>query len=365
MNLLLSSRFQLRERYGERDARRVMLAIEELTKARASRGINSQLLLIEEGLAELKIAGGAIDTITIFQQIVAVADALERQGDRLESVLIIGGPEIIPFHQEPNPPLYDGDTTIPTDIRYSLRDAGALMPEWPVGRLPGTTAALLIQLLNHATHLHNRQQPLHIHKTFGYSTAAWQEAATAVYTAISDAPPLLSPPNVATTLDYSLLNGASVVYCNLHGVRDGPVWYGQAEVTGNYLVALRVEDVQRLHFHGTIVMSEACYGAAVEGRDERSSMALAFLARGAACFVGATAMSYGPATSPLSEADLIAEQFLRALRAGGTNIGRAFLEARANMLLGTLERQPTLDEDDRKTALEFVLYGDLTLLVGV
>jgi hypothetical protein len=37
--------------------------------------------------------------------------------------------------------------------------------------------------------------------------------------------------------------------------------------------------------------------------------------------------------------------------------------ARAGMLRDTLARQSTLDEDDQKTLLEFVLYGDPTLVV--
>jgi len=112
-----------------------------------------------------------------------------------------------------------------------------------------------------------------------------------------------------------------------------------------------------------VVVSEACYGAAIAGRDARTALALAFLARGAAGFVGATAISYGPPAPPPGEADLIALHFLRAVQQPGTTLGAAFVAARAGMLRDTLARQCTLDEDDQKTLLEFVLYGDPTIVV--
>jgi hypothetical protein len=61
---------------------------------------------------------------------------------------------------------------------------------------------------------------------------------------------------------------------------------------------------------------------------------------------------------------LIALHFLRALREPGTTLGSAFMAARAGMLRDTLAFQATLDEDDQKTLLEFVLYGDPTLVVS-
>ena len=45
-------------------------------------------------------------------------------------------------------------------------------------------------------------------------------------------------------------------------------------------------------------------------------------------------------------------------------LGAAFAAARAGMLRDTLARQQMLDEDDQKTLLEFVLYGDPTIVVG-
>lgn len=366
MNLVVASFLHLNQVYGERTTRRVVSAIEQVVAARAALGVESRLLLIEEGLADLAVAGVAVSSGAIAAQLGQAATALERMGDSLESVLIIGGHAVIPFDLAPNPTAYDGDVAVPSDTCYSTRTVGALVAEWPVGRIPGdegpgASGVLLVQLLEQAAELHWRG-PRPLVKTFGYSTAVWYEATAQIYGALSVAPALLSPPTVAASLDLALLDGADAVYCNLHGVRDGPVWYGQANQAGGYLVALRPEDVLRIKLDGAVVVSEACYGAVVAGRDQRTSLALAFLARGAACFVGATAMSYGPANAPLSEADLLTLHFWRAVRGGGTTIGAAFVAARNAMLRDTLANHAVLDDDDRKTALEFVLYGDPTLV---
>lgn len=230
------------------------------------------------------------------------------------------------------------------------------LPFIPGDERPGAGGILLAQLLEQAALLH--RHGLHaIVKTFGYSTAAWREATAEIYGTLSVVPALLSPPTVASSLDLALLDGANAVYCNLHGVRDGSAWYGQADQGGGYLVALRPEDVLRVKLDGAIIVSAACYGALIAGRDQRTSLALAFLARGAACFIGATAMSYGPANAPLSEADLLMLHFWRAIKRSAT-VGAAFVAARAAMLRDTLASQAALDDDDRKTVLEFVLYGD-------
>jgi hypothetical protein len=129
------------------------------------------------------------------------------------------------------------------------------------------------------------------------------------------------------------------------------------------LAALRPSDLVGVDLRGAVMISEACYGAAIAGRNADTSLALAFLAAGAAGFVGATAISYGPPSPPAGEADLIALHFLRALKRPYATLGTAFMAARIGMIRDTIALQSTLDEDDQKTLLEFVLYGDPTLVV--
>ena len=202
MNLIITSSAQLRAAYGQAGERRVLAAIARLITARAARGVATRLALIEDGMADLGIAGAANDPSAIAGQIALVAQALERAGDRLESLLIVGGPEIMPFHMAANPIFYDGDEAVPSDCLYAARNPFALLPEWPVGRIPsaaGDDPDLLLRLLEHAASARPADQ---LRKSFGYCTAGWRRSSAEVYAEI-DAPErlLVSPPVVAATLD--------------------------------------------------------------------------------------------------------------------------------------------------------------------
>jgi hypothetical protein len=366
LNLIITSRQRLRELYGVSGARQVGTGLRRLLRARARQGVLSRLALIEEGLPDLGVAGAAVEPAAISEQLAALSSALARSGGRLASVLIVGGPDVVPFYEAANPTPYDGDESVPGDCYYGACNPFALMPEWAVGRIPSTAGGdpgLLLRLLEAAAQP-RRTETDGSPKAFGYSTDAWRRASAEVYAEIHGAGELLvSPPVLATTLERGRIDGARRVYCNLHGVRDGPAWYGQPRDRRTLVVALRPADLEGLDLSGAIVVSEACYGAAIGGRDTDTSLALAFLARGAIGFLGATAISYGPPAPPIGEADLIALHFLRALRVPGTTLGDAFLAARAGMLRDTLAQQATLDEDDQKTLLQFVLYGDPALVV--
>jgi hypothetical protein len=364
LNIIITSADRLRALYGDAGERDVLAAVAQLSAARAARGVASALILVEQGVPRLGVLPAVVTPETIAAQVAALAQALERGGDVLESLLIVGGPEIVPFHAAANPAAYDGDETIPGDCYYGACNPFALLPDWPVGRIPGAAGrdpSLLLRLLENAA---RPAAPTPRRKVFGYATAVWRQSSARVYAEI-DRPDrlLLSPPTLATSLDLQLLDGARLIYCNLHGVLEGPPWYGQSEDHPALVVALRPSDLVGLDLRGALVISEACYGAAISGRDEQSSLALAFLAQGVAGFVGATAISYGPAMPPPGEADLIALHFLRAIKQPGVTLGAAFVAARGGMLRDTLARQQTLDEDDQKTLLEFVLYGDPTCVV--
>jgi len=365
VNLMLTSEARLRALYGRAGMERVLHAAEKLRLAREQRGATSRLIVIEQGAADWNVPPALVTPDGIARQIAAISAALDRRESLLESVLLIGGPEIVPFFMAENPTPYDGDAAVPSDGYYGAANPYALLPDWAVGRIPGATGsdpALLIHLLETTAGL-GLLRPFE--KVFGYVTEVWREAAEIVYSEVGEPEHLLvSPPALAVSFDRGQLDGARLIYCNLHGVPEGPPWYGQSEAQPALVAALRPSDLAGLDLRGAIVVSEACYGALIAGRTAETAMPLAFLAQGAAAFLGATAISYGPTAPPPGEADLIALHFLRALKQPGTTVGAAFLEARAGLLRDTMARQSTLDEDDQKTLLEFVLYGDPTLVVA-
>lgn len=204
--------------------------------------------------------------------------------------------------------------------------------------------------------------------SFGYTAAIWQQAATLIYRtvqAVGNGQLLVCPPDTATTLDPQMLIGSRFLYFNLHGVTDRPQWFGQSKpvlgVSPTYPDALfpaqLVEIAEQIKATAPFIFSEACFGAWVEGKRTDDAICLQLLALGVSGFVGSTVTSYGRSEPPLSEADLLTELFFRRLYAGDSS-GQALTRAKAEYASRMLGSFTYLDEDDRKTLLEFVLYGD-------
>lgn len=69
--------------------------------------------------------------------IIADLDAtLGKRGERIGALLIVGGPEIVPFHNLPNP-VEDADADVPSDNPYTAKDNNYFISDWPVGRISG------------------------------------------------------------------------------------------------------------------------------------------------------------------------------------------------------------------------------------
>ena len=102
----------------------------------------------------LKLGLSAIDKVDPWKIKLALTDldkSLTKKGSMIGAVLIVGGNEIIPFHQLPNP-TDDMDNHVLSDNPYGAVDNNYFIPDWQVGRLPGDNQSdaglLLIQLRN-------------------------------------------------------------------------------------------------------------------------------------------------------------------------------------------------------------------------
>ncbi|HPD41767.1 MAG TPA: C25 family cysteine peptidase, partial [Anaerolineae bacterium] len=181
---------------------------------------------------------------------------------------------------------------------------------------------------------------------------------------LGDRHPLrISPP--LTYQEFKQVRYAPFSYFNLHGIEDGPNWYGQRDALFPatyelFPVALRPEDLRPEDYAGAIVFSEACYGANILGKNSDTSLALKFLAARARAVIGSTKVSYGTVAPPLIGADLLARYFWKGLLAHLT-IGEALKYAKVSLAREMQERQGYLDSEDQKTLLSFVLYGDPAL----
>ena len=299
----------------------------------------------------------------------------------LATVVIIGGDECIPFHRLSNP-IPDDDRVIFSDNPYACDDSGYLIPQRIVSRLPegdDDDPTLLLSMLVSMTDYH---RTAHHQGRSGFDVAAWVRIRSAVGDRLArgvaaevwqepsrlvlrnlhaDARLILSPPHTSQPGTHKIIAGREVLYLNLHGAAGMPHFYGQpADVWGAATalpIALSPDHIQRSAVAGTIIISEACYGAELAGRNIRNSIPLRALSLGALAFIGATVNAYGSSAAPLLGADLLFERLTHHL-ATGMPVGMALHYARLEFAQIMYERQGFLDDVDMKTLIEFILLGD-------
>ena len=319
--------------------------------------------------------------------------ALSKRGEMIGSLLIVGGPEVVPFHLLPNP-TDDADTQVASDNPYASTDDNYFIPEWPVGRLPGGTnrdAGILMQYLRKMIINHSQQdipQPwwrrvnvfsplwnsmqrifpfthgvLNTRQSFGYTAAVWNQASLEAFRPIGDSQSMLaSPPLKSGSLIGSGLFPAKLGYFNLHGVPDSAEWYGQPDFNDlpdnpEYPIALTPTDIVSDYPSPNIVFSEACYGAHIDRKNENEAISLKFLAEGTKAFVGSTCVSYGSVTTPLIAADQLAQAFWKNIK-DGQAVGDSLRNAKIHIAQEISRKQGYLDGEDQKTLISFVLFGD-------
>ena len=334
-------------------------------------------------------------------------ESLKKRGERIGALLIVGGPDVVPFHNLPNP-VDDADTEVPSDNPYGTRDENYFIPEWPVGRLPdslkgGSLQPLLYSLSGITTHhqriarssdrtawyrrwwnnlvvrVKNRSAlPHSVKQSFGYTAAIWRQASLSVFRPIGEpramliSPPLNNPSKSSGANSIgnngSPLPAARLGYFNLHGLVDAPEWYGQREPGENslpgiigdgedYPIAIRPADVVNSGHTPQVIFTEACYGANILNKSVDEALALKFLQAGTQVVIGSTCISYGAISPPLIAADYLGHAFWSFLREG-LSAGEALQRAKISLAREMHNRQGYLDGEDQKTLISFVLYGD-------
>ncbi|NPV57816.1 MAG: hypothetical protein HPY76_14265 [Anaerolineae bacterium] len=337
----------------------------------------------------------AIETNDPWKIKLAITDldkSLAKKGAMIGCILIVGNSKVVPFHRLPNP-TDDSDEDVLSDNPYASTDSNYFIPDWPVGRVPGENgkdAGLLLKQLRQIINYHAQNKTSlpwwrvwllrsgwfdnlkkyvkekyikGLSPSFGYSAAVWRRSSLAVYRTIGEGGSLsISPPEASGNIRPDKLLLTEFGYYNLHGLIDSAEWYGQKDYSDrsagpDYPIALRTEDLIQNGSSPTVVFSEACYGAHVEDKLEKESIALRFLGIGVQGFVGSTGISYGSVNSPLIAGDLLASLFWKALK-DVTTVGEAYMLAKLRLVQEMIKRQGFLDGEDQKTLISFVLYGD-------
>jgi len=369
--LLISSRQRLSARYGEHGLETIQDSLKQFGSGLSQRGVRLVVGLVDDARSLSGLGVAPVKRITP-GSVKGVMDVMrEKVSGRSKipvSVLILGGHEVIPYFKLTNP-APDSDAEVLSDNPYGSRPGAmsaekCLLPDVPVGRMPdgdGHGPGLLTGQIELASR--SGKRPVRAEtgdaRSLTYTAAVWQRASREVATGLGWKGALkVCPPLTYLRVKAGWFEGKTLLYFNLHGSDREPYWFGQA--AEKYPTALSPRNVTNFSRGSNVVVTEACYGAIEAGRSCETSMALAFLATGTPCFVGSTCVAYGALVPPVSEADLIALHFFRSLQKGMT-AGRALVTARAHLAALAISGQGYLDEDDKKTLLQFVLLGDPTL----
>ncbi|MBN1485829.1 MAG: hypothetical protein JXA37_14035 [Chloroflexia bacterium] len=385
----------LRQRFGEQGLRDIQQSLQERARATKIHGVSSHLVYLDRPPYPDLPQPDPHSPPEIKDFLDQLDQRLQQEGADLHYLFLIGGDELLPFASLPNPS-EDADEHVPSDNLYASRDPTYLIPERAVGRLPDGGAhkagPLLEQLAASTAHLRGEQRgssPLDwleifwpwldllspwskstskLEKRFGLSAQVWAEASQRIFVTLPGQDSLrLCPQECQERLDPGDLAHCPLLYFNLHGAADSANWYGQRDLAQSgegplMPIAFSPRLIQAGRVRGSVVYSEACYGAHILGKGTDDSIALRFLQEGALGFVGSTNVSYGVSRPPLTDADLLGLLFWRHLLAGQP-LGEALLLAKIDFTREMYNRQGYLDGDDMKTLLQFVLYGDP--LVGV
>ena len=392
--VILTIKANLVKQYGKSTADVIEREMQKLAVLFQKRqGWGAMVYMPDNAKRMAKLGIPVLETIDPWKIKLAVSDldgALGKRGEMIGSMLIIGGPEIVPFHSLPNP-TDDSDADVPSDNPYATLDTNYFIPEWPIGRLPGeagTDAGLLLAQLRSVVAAHERslnnlswarrfsnwlkqfgEDPLSMLSpqkkphNFGYSAAIWRRSSLATFRPIGEGKHLvISPPEFSGSISAEKISTARLGYFNLHGLPDAAEWFGQRDVleakTGpDYPIALSQKDLIKTGRSPEVVFSEACYGAFILGKNAADSMALKFIDINTRAFVGSTCISYGSINAPLIGADLLGNLFWKFLLNGSPS-GEALMRAKIELVREMNKRQGYLDGEDQKTIISFVLYGD-------
>jgi tetratricopeptide (TPR) repeat protein len=386
--VILTTKTGLAKQYGEQTALVILNELKALSKLIEDKKQWSSILFLPDDLETCGKYGitpvSEIDPWKIKLALVDLDKNLQKTGERIGCVLIVGGEEVVPFHKLPNP-TDDNDEEVPSDNPYASLDSNYYVSDWPVGRLPGedgSDVGLLLTQIRSVLHYHsndataeswlsqilgrlmfwNRPWVKHF-SNLGYSASVWRRSSLAVFRTIGEPNNLyLSPDATRSPFKINKLATAPIAYFNLHGVEDGSDWYGQRDpmekVPGaDYPVALTPDDLKKNQFVPSIIFSEACYGGHILGKAESESIALTLMGMGNYALIASTTVAYGSVTTPMIGADLLGYLTMKNLKSG-LAIGPAFTKAKVEFVREMNRRQGYLDGEDQKTLISFVLYGD-------
>lgn len=392
--VILSSSLGLTRKYGPKSADVIIEKLSDLSNTFNKKLDWESYVFLPDDFHSMNKWGittiSDIDPWKIKLSLMDLDKRLKEGGKEIGAVIIIGNSGVIPFHRLPNP-TDDGDQDVLSDNPYSTSSSNYLMPEWPVGRLPGEKGndpGLLIEQIRHVTKFHAALIPpknvfekirsrfierfnilrkikdlFKKPRDFGYSAEVWRRSSIASFRPLGKGAGLrISPPYDNETIDVDNLMKAKCAYFNLHGLSNTSEWYGQRDFSElstkpDFPVAISANKLSQLTNNIDLIFTEACYGGYIVDKSIDDSIALKLISIGSQGLVGSTCISYGSVFTPLIGGDLLGFIFWKYIK-DGCSFGESLLQAKIGLIKVMKQRQGYLDGEDQKTLQSFVLYGD-------
>jgi hypothetical protein len=361
--LIVTNRSELIAKYGTAGVKQIETAIQALINADASRGIQSQLVHLDDAGEMSAMNATAVTSAKDARQNKDAIDELFAS-EHPDYLMLLGSKDVIPFQDMTNP-LYGqdgdvdaqawGDLPYACEAPYGKSIQGFTGPTRVVGRLPdltgGSDSSYLAGLLRAAA----AHKPSAAGGDFGLSAEVWEVSTTMSVTALfgSASQLKISPPSGPAFTAAQL--GATFHFVNCHGATVDPQFYGQRGT--NYPVSMQSAKLSGLKT-GSVAAFECCYGAELYNPAAAQGVmpiASRYLESEAAAVLASTTIAYGPADAN-AEADLLCQYFMNRVLTGAST-GRAFLEARQDYIRAASVLTPF----DLKTIAQFVLLGDPSL----
>ncbi len=346
--LIVTNKSALTAKYKAAGLAAILKAVARLAAADVLRGITTVIDFVN---------------VTGEKPVKSAIDALFRKHGSPDYLMILGGPDVIPYQQLTNPMFGDGDTDklVPSDLPYASAAAHSkdiakfVGPTRVVGRLPdvtgGKAAEDFVRIIDNAAKFAGTPNK----KNFSISADEWTGASkknvTMAFGAGASAVQLVPPKGPAWP---AAKLAAPLHLVNCHGADRDPDYFGSsptfptAHVPGNLAGKVTA---------GSVVAAECCYGAQLykPGASLPLGIANTYLLEGAIAYCGSTNIAYGGATAAdRSCADILCVDFFVSIR-GGATTGRALLEARLKYVQSI---SGPLDPGDLKTLAQFVLLSD-------
>ncbi len=297
-----------------------------------------------------------------------------------ESVLIVGGYDLVPTFRLNNPTLHveqqqegdaGADNNIPSDGPFGGtpgNEAQQLVPTRPVARVPDGPATAADDFL--AVLKTIAAKPNTPAGAFQEAAQEFEQPALDVAKAMQITVPLIeSPPENADTdpTVRSKVKGKGRIHILLHGANYSPDWanlWGHASGSEDWPVGLSSQILEDAELVGSMVTFSSCYAAMIDlgsenapVRDATNQVSIACLCSGAKAVFAATRSMWIGNTGELFGPGLVTQVWKGLL--AGKKAGQALIDAKRQLASdaytsGTQDDLPYV----YKTLAQVQLYGD-------